>query len=135
MREVLTRLIIFAAVFFIAIILIVLGIGFLVWSSYLYLSTVVDPYLASLISGGIAIVLAGALVLIVSMLNKGVGSKKTKHKQDGISKFVDGTEVIEQYPIESGLMAMAAGFIAGSSPESRKVLTELFVTLSQSTQE
>ena len=135
MRAVLTRLVIFAAVFFVALILIVLGIGFLVWSSYLYLSTVVNPYIASLLSGLIAIALAGVLVIVVSMLNKSAGSKKTKQQRDGMSKFVDGTEVIEQYPIESGLMAMAAGFIAGSSPESRKVLTELFVTLSQSTQE
>ena len=135
MREVLTRLVIFAAVFFLAVLLLAIGICFLVWSSYLYLSTVLNPYLAAIISGLIAIALAGALVLIVSMLSKGKGSKKTKNQKDGMSKFVDSTEVIEQYPIESGLMAMAAGFIAGSSPESRKVLTELFVTLSQNTSE
>ncbi len=91
--------------------------------------------MASLISGLIAIVLAGGLVLIISMFYKSPPSKKDEQTREGISKFVDGTEVIDQYPIESGLMAMAAGFIAGSSPESRKVLTELFVTLSQNTQE
>ena len=135
MKEVLTRLVIFASVFFIAVILIIMGIAFLVWSSFLYLSTVLNPYLAALISGLIAIVFAGALVLIVSMLNKGGGAKKTEEKPDGVSMFAGDKELIEQYPLESGLMAMAAGFIAGSSPESRKMLTELFVTLSQSTSE
>lgn len=89
--------------------------------------------MASLISGLIAILFAGALVLIVSKVTKGSSRKEGTDSKDGKAKFIDGTEVIEQYPIESGLMAMAAGFIAGSSPESRKVLTELFVTLSQNT--
>jgi len=89
--------------------------------------------MASLISGLIAILFAGALVLIVSMVTKGSGNKESKDSRSGKSQFVDSTEVIEQYPLESGLMAMAAGFIAGSSPESRKVLTELFVSLSQNT--
>lgn len=133
MRVVLTRLIIFAAVFFVSTILIIIGIGFLVWSSFLYLSTVLNPYMASLISGLIAILFAGALVLIVSMVTKGSSNKESKDSTDSKAKFVDSTEVIEKYPLESGLMAMAAGFIAGSSPESRKVLTELFVTLSQNT--
>lgn len=133
MRVILTRLIIFAAVFFVSTILIIIGIGFLVWSSFLYLSTVLNPYMASLISGLIAILFAGALVLIVSMVTKGSSNKESKDSTDSKAKFVDSTEVIEKYPLESGLMAMAAGFIAGSSPESRKVLTELFVTLSQNT--
>ena len=58
MREVLTRLVIFAAAFFVATILIIIGMVFLVWSSFLYLSTVLNPYLAALISGLIAILLA-----------------------------------------------------------------------------
>ncbi len=135
MKEVLTRLVIFAAVFFIAVILIIMGIAFLVWSSYLYLSTILNPYLAALISGLIAILFAGAVVLVVSMLNKRGSTKKTEEKSDSASMFAADRELIEQYPLESGLMAMAAGFIAGSSPESRKMLTELFVTLSQSTSE
>ncbi len=127
------RLVIFAAVFFVSTILIVIGICFLVWSSFLYLSTVINPYMAALISGLIAILIAGGLVLIVTSLGKGGGSKKTKQEPLGKSIFRDDTEFIEQYPLESGLLAMAAGFIAGSSPESRKVLAELFVTLSQNT--
>ena len=67
------------------------------------------------------------------MVTKGSSNKESKDSTDSKAKFVDSTEVIEKYPLESGLMAMAAGFIAGSSPESRKVLTELFVTLSQNT--
>lgn len=133
MRVVLTRLIVFAAVFFVSTILIIIGIGFLVWSSFLYLSTVLNPYMASLISGLIAIVFAGVLVLIVSKVTKGSSNKESKDSKEGKAKFVDSNEVIEQYPLESGLMAMAAGFVAGSSPESRKVLTELFVSLSQNT--
>ncbi len=127
------RLVVFAAVFFVSTILIVIGICFLVWSSFLYMSTVLNPYFAALISGLIAILLAGGLVLIVSTFGKSSGSKKTDQGTIGKAGFIDSTEVIEQYPLESGLLAMAAGFIVGSSPESRKVLTELFVTLSQNT--
>ncbi|MEX0998501.1 MAG: hypothetical protein WD000_00875 [Thermodesulfobacteriota bacterium] len=135
LRTMLTRLIIFAAALFLSTILIIIGLGFLVWSSFLYLNTVLNPYVAALISGLIAIVLAGVVFVIVSALTKGSGDKKSKENQDKAPKFVDTSKVVEEYPLESGLMAMAAGFIAGSSPESKKVLTELFVTLSKNSSE
>jgi len=134
-KAVITRLIIFAAVLFVSTILIIIGLGFLVWSSFLYLSTVLNPYVAALISGLIAILFAGVLFLIVGAIIKGSGDKKSKENQDKAPKFVDTSKVVEEYPLESGLMAMAAGFIAGSSPESKKVLTELFVTLSKNSSE
>ena len=130
LRAVLMRLVIFAAVAFLSTILIIIGLGFLVWSSFLYLGTVFSPYVAALLSGLIAIILAGALVLIVSSI-KGSSGKKEKKTSSGATQFDGANEVINEYPLESGLMAMAAGFIAGSSPDSRKALTELFVTLSQ----
>jgi hypothetical protein len=134
-KAVITRLIIFAAVLFVSTILIIIGLGFLVWSSFLYLSTVLNPYVAALISGLIAILFAGVLFLIVGAITKRSGDKKSKENQDKAPKFVDTSKVVEEYPLESGLMAMAAGFIAGSSPESKKVLTELFVTLSKNSSE
>lgn len=135
MRALLTRLVIFAAVLFVCSILIVIGMGFLVWSSFLYLSTVLNPYVAALLSGLIAIVLAGVLFVIVNAATKGPGQKKSKGSQEEESRFADPSDIIEKHPIESGLMALAAGFVAGSSPDSRKVLTELFVTLSQNSSE
>lgn len=131
MKTVITRLIIFVAALFLSTVLIVIGLGFLVWSSFLYLSTVLNPYMAALISGVIAIVLAGLVFVVVSSLTKSSPDKKSDVQEDSSPKFIDTSQVIEQYPLESGLMAMAAGFIAGSSPESKKVLTELFVSLSQ----
>lgn len=133
MKTVITRLIIFVAALFLSTILVIIGLGFLVWSSFLYFSTVLNPYVAALISGLIAIVLAGLVFVIVSSLTKGAGDKKSKLDQDEAPKFVDTSKVINEYPLESGLMAMAAGFIAGSSPDSKKALTELFVSLSQNT--
>ena len=133
MKTIITRLIIFVAALFLSTILIMIGLGFLVWSSFLYLSTVLNPYVAALISGLIAIVLAGVVFVIVSGITRGSGDKKSKSNEDKAPKFVDTSKVVEEYPLESGLMAMAAGFIAGSSPESKKVLTELFVSLSQNT--
>ena len=133
MRAVITRFIVFASALFISSILIIIGLGFLVWSSFLYLNTTLTPYVAALISGLIAIVVAGLLFVILSSLTKGAGGKKSAAMESESSKFVDASQIIEDYPLESGLMAMAAGFIAGSSPDSRKVLTELFVTLSQNT--
>lgn len=131
MKTVLTRLIIFAAALFLSTILIIIGLGFLVWSSFLYLSTIFNPYVAALISGFIAILLAGLVFLIVRVLTKGSSDKKSNLDQDGAPKLLDTSAVVKEYPLESGLMAMAAGFIAGSSPDSKKALTELFVTLSQ----
>ena len=133
MRAVITRFIVFASALFISSILIIIGLGFLVWSSFLYLNTTLTPYVAALISGLVAIVVAGLLFVILSSLTKGAGDKKSVATESESSKFVDASQIIEDYPLESGLMAMAAGFIAGSSPDSRKVLTELFVTLSQNT--
>ena len=86
-----------------------------------------------LLSGSIAILLAGALVLIVSLLTKSSGKKKNKKSLGDTSSFGDVSEIVSQYPLESGLMAMAAGFVAGSSPDSQKMLTELFITLNQNT--
>ncbi|MGB3365630.1 MAG: hypothetical protein WBB48_12720 [Thermodesulfobacteriota bacterium] len=131
MKTVITRLIIFAAALFLSTILVIIGLGFLVWSSFLYLTTVFNPYVAALMSGLIAILLAGVVFLIVSALTKGSSEKKTAETEDSGPNFVDTSKVINEYPLESGLMAMAAGFIAGSSPDSKKALTELFVTLSQ----
>lgn len=131
MKTVITRLIIFAAALFLSTILVIIGLGFLVWSSFLYLTTVFNPYVAALMSGLIAILLAGVVFLIVSALTKGSSEKKTAETEDSGPNFVDTSKVINEYPLESGLLAMAAGFIAGSSPDSKKALTELFVTLSQ----
>lgn len=131
MKTVITRLVIFAAALFLSTILVIIGLGFLVWSSFLYLSTILNPYVAALISGLIAIILAGLVFVIVSALTKGSGGKKSNEKRGKASKFIDTSQVIEEYPLESGLMAMAAGFIAGSSPDSRKILTELFISLNQ----
>jgi uncharacterized membrane protein len=133
LRTVLIRLLIFVAVLSVSCILIIIGLGFLVWSSFLYLGTVLNPYVAALISGLIAILLAGALVLIVSSLTKSSGSKKKKKASAGATRFENANEIIKEYPLQSGLMAVAAGFIAGSSPDSRKLLTELFISLSQNT--
>ena len=133
LRAVLIRLIIFAAVLFVSCILIVIGLGFLVWSSFLYLSTVLNPYVAALISGLIAILLAGALVLLVSIFNESAGGKKRRKAPGYTSQFEDASQIIEKHPLESGLMALAAGFIAGSSPDAQRALSELFITLSKST--
>lgn len=87
--------------------------------------------MAALLSGFIAIILAGLVFLIVRLVTKGSDNKEKGLGHEGESKLLDTSAVVREYPLESGLMAMAAGFIAGSSPDSKKVLTELFVTLSQ----
>ncbi len=133
MRAVITKLVILAVALFVSSILIIIGLGFLVWSSFLYLNTILNPYIAALISGLIAVVVSGLVFLIASSLTKGGRGQKNAEEIEQDTNFMEATQVVEKYPLESGLMAMAAGFIAGSSPDSRKVLTELFVTLSQNT--
>ena len=117
MRAVITRLIIFASALFISSILIIIGLGFLVWSSFLYLNTTLTPYVAALISGLIAIVVAGLLFVILSSLTKGAGDKKSVATESESSKFVDASQIIEDYPDDKyGPSCLILGFTLTNRP-------------------
>lgn len=134
-RSMLLRILVLFIVFCIASVIAVLGLGFIVWSLYLYLSTFFNPYMAALISGAAAITVAFMLVLIAGLVTgyiKGGGEVKFKPepRQTGIAS--DPLDFVNRYPLESGLTAAIAGFIVGSSAGAPGTLAEFLTLLKQS---
>ena len=132
LKTVLTRFLVFLAILALACILAFIGLGFLVWSSYLYLAVVLSPFLAALITGAGAIVLGVLLVLAAGLIT---GSIKRRKRRSSVSDLLNSDELegasefIQEYPLESGLTAAVLGFLAGSSPDARKSIADLIVEL------
>jgi nitrate reductase NapE component len=136
-RAMFFRLIIIFVVFCIASVIAVLGLGFLVWSLYLYLETFWNPYVAALLSGASAIAIAIILVLIAGFATgyMKVGGKTKFKPEPGPAGFAsDPAELINRYPLESGLTAAIVGFVVGSSGDTPKTLTELLTLLKETGQ-
>jgi pheromone shutdown protein TraB len=134
-KTVLSRLLIFLVIFLVACVIAVMGLGFLLWSSYLYFSSILSPFLAALITGGGAILLGVILVLAAGLIT---GSIKRSKKKETFKDFLNSedlgaaSEFINEHPLESGLSAAVLGFLAGSSPDARRTIAELLVELRQS---
>ncbi len=134
-RSILIRIAVLLFVLCISSLIVALGLGFIVWSSYLYLETVYTPYVAALISGVAAIVIALLLVLITGLMTghfKGKAGAEFTSAAPSAGLFPDPEAFIKRYPLESGLIAAVAGFIAGSSQDTPRTFTEL-ITLLKST--
>lgn len=138
-RGMILRAVILLSVLVLASLTASLGFAFLVWSLFLYLGTMFDPHVAALISGGIAILMAVILVgaaLLLTGFIKGSGKRKLKtapsmasaQGSSGSPEVDQALALIKQYPLESGLTAAVAGFIAGSSPDARKTMAEFLMT-------
>lgn len=138
-RGIILRAVILLSVLVLASLTASFGFAFLVWSLFLYLGTMFEPHVAALISGGIAILMAVILVggaLLLTGFIKGSGKRRLKAaprtaSADGSSgspEVDQALALIKQYPLESGLTAAVAGFIAGSSPDARKTMAEFLMT-------
>lgn len=139
LRAILIRLGIVFVVFCIAAIVIALGLGFVVWSSYLYLANFHPPYVAALMSGGGAIIIA-LLILLITLLLTGHFNNKKKASQftsaaSHSQAVPDPEALIKQYPLEAGLIAAVAGFLAGTSSDTPRTLAEIVVLLKDSISE
>lgn len=134
-KSAVTRLIAFLVIFTVACIIAVMGLAFLLWSSYLYLATIFSPFIAALITGGGAILLGVIIVMIGAAL---IGGEKKEKKQASADNFFGSedlgtaSEFINDHPLESGLSAAVLGFIAGSSPDVRQTITQLLIEIKQS---
>lgn len=112
-----------------------IGLGFVVWSLYLYLATMVSPYWAALISGLGAVVLALVVVIAVLYLTGYFGRRRkaaSKHRDAQPTAAYDPVDLVQRYPLESGLTAAIAGFIVGSSADSPRTLTQFLTLLKES---
>lgn len=137
-RAALMRVAVFLFVLCVSAIIAAVGLGFVVWSSYLYLETVFSPYIAALISGGAAVVIALLLVLFgglfAGFFKGGAGAEFTSASPLA-GRFPEAEAFIKQHPLESGLIAAVAGFIAGSSSATPRTLTEIILLLKESASE
>lgn len=139
LRAMLIRLGIVFVVFCIAAIVIALGLGFVVWSSYLYLANFHPPYVAALMSGGGAIILALLILLITLLLTGHFNNKKNASQFTSAASHSqavpDPEALIKRYPLEAGLIAAVAGFLAGTSSDTPRTLAEIVVLLKDSISE
>lgn len=138
LRSLLIRLGIALVIVCISAIVAAFGLGFLVWSSYLYFETVYSPSLAALISGGIAILAALLLILIALLLvgsRKGKGTSPFTSAASGSQGMPDPEALIKRYPLEAGLVAAVAGFLVGSSSDTPRTLAEIAILLKNSVSE
>lgn len=139
LRAMLIRLGIVFVVFCIAAIVVTLGLGFVMWSSYLYLANFHPPYVAALMSGGGAILIA-LLILLITLLLTGHfnNDKKASQFESAASQsqaVPDPEALIKQYPLEAGLIAAVAGFLAGTSSDTPRTLAEIVILLKDSMSE
>jgi hypothetical protein len=132
-RGVLFRLAVVLLVLVVSSVIVLIGLGFFVWSLYLYLETLLSPYWAALISGAGAIALAIVIVLIALLATGHLKrSGRVKPVQARAGDAYDPIELVQRYPLESGLTAAIAGFIVGSSADAPKTLTEFLTLLKES---
>ena len=133
-KTVLTRFLVLMVILSVACFIALAGISYLVWSSYLYLSTIFAPFVAALITGG-GLILIGIILALIG-LHMTSGAKERKRGTTA-SEFLNPDEIagaskfINEYPLESGLTAAMLGFLAGSSPDVRKTLADMLVELKQ----
>ena len=112
-----------------------IGLGFAIWSLYLYLATLVSPYWAALISGAVAVALAIVVMLIVLYFTGYFGRKNraaSKPREERATASFDPVDLVQKYPLESGVTAAIAGFIVGSSSDAPRTLTQFLTLLKES---
>ncbi len=135
LRSMIFRALVVLLVLCVSSVIAVIGLGFFVWSLYLYLETVLSPWQAALLSGAGAIALAAAVVLLALLFTgvfKKSGRVKTKPEQAGTGFSSDPLGLVYKYPLESGLTAAIAGFIVGSSADAPGTLSEFMTLLKES---
>ena len=100
----------------IACILMLVGLGFIIWALYLYLNSFLSSPFAALVCGLVILLIAGVLILATRLLR----SRPRNHK-GAKSHFFSW---VQHYSHETALGALAAGFLVGVSPKVRKALAE-----------
>ena len=90
----------------------VIGLGFIIWALYLYLTNYLDPPISALATGLLIVLLAGVMVFIARRLTRFRISLEGK------------LSWIRLHPKGVTLVVLLAGFIAGAAPKAREALTE-----------
>jgi len=88
------------------------GLGFIIWALYLYLTNYLNPPIAALASGFLILLIAGVQLLIVRRL--------TRFRIPSLASL----SWVRRHPKEVTLVVLLAGFIAGASSKTREAFTE-----------
>lgn len=91
---------------------ILIGLGFIIWALYLYLTNYLDPPISALASGFLILLIAGFQVWIARRL--------IRFRISSITNL----SWVRLHPKEVTLVVLLVGFIAGSSPKTREALTD-----------
>jgi hypothetical protein len=97
--------------------LMLVGLGFLIWSLYLYLATILSPPSAALASGLLIILVSLCLILCVKITMTRTISRKSVGA-DLLSTW------LQNYPTETLLATIAAGLLVGVSSDVRRSIAE-----------
>lgn len=128
-----TKIIFMILLSVIALILIMVGLGFFISALFLFFVSIVhNSMLAALLCGGAFLVAAILLFLIVILIKstlfkfKNVSSKKLKEKIEEITEDPADValHVVKEYPFRSALTALASGFVIGFFPKVRDTLID-----------
>ena len=92
----------------------VAGIGVAIWGSILLLSTWLTTAAAVLITGALAMAIA-ALILF------------RRQKQKQVNAHNSAEAIVERFPMESVVLAAAAGFVIAHFPEVRTLIVRQIV--------
>jgi membrane protein implicated in regulation of membrane protease activity len=131
MRRFAARLAISIALLLIALVAIMIAVGYFIYALYLWLAMYLVPPAAAVVSGLIVLVLAAVLALIARMFMR--GSKRRDRDYASMSAaetaaelgslFGDKVQGFAQLNKSTSLLtALAAGFAVGVSPKLRSLL-------------
>lgn len=125
----LLKIILMIALSVVALILIIVGVGFFISSLYLYLVTAFHNTTLATFFCGLAIILLAILLLLVVLLIKSSLLKfkapKFQQVQEKIEEIKgDPLHLVQQYPFRSAFIAVASGFVVGFCPKLRDSLID-----------
>jgi hypothetical protein len=131
-RSVLVKLIWIILALGVSFALIFVGLGFIIWAFYLYLTSFLQAHIAALITGLVILLIVAALLFGMKLLTVYVpGKSKKRAAVHGTESgaIAEGLSLVRDYPGETLLAALAAGLLVGVSSAVRKVLTVAIVWL------
>lgn len=102
--------------------LMVVGLGFLICSLYLYLATLLSPPSSALASGLLIIVISLCLVFCAK-----ISMTRTASHKSAINNLLSSW--LQNYPTETVLATIAAGLLVGVSSDVRRSIAEAAIWL------
>jgi hypothetical protein len=114
----------------IALILIIVGVGFFISSLYLYLAAAFNDSKLATFFCGLALLLIAILLLLIAILIKAKLFKfkapKVKAKLEAIrdNPGAEALHLVQKYPFRSAFVALGSGFLLGFSPKLRDSLID-----------